>query len=49
MIEGATNLKSNDFKSARRYAVQYVYQQDINQQLFLQESALNNFMIQSQV
>lgn len=49
MIEGATNFKSSDFKSARICAVQFVYQQDLNQQLFIQESTLNNFIIQSKV
>ena len=49
MIEGSSDLKSTDFKSARKYAVQFVYQQDINQQLFLHESTLNNFIVQSNV
>ena len=49
MIEGSSDLKSTDFKSARKYAVQFVYQQDIKQQLFLHESTLNNFIVQSNV
>lgn len=49
MIEGTNGLKSSDFKSARKFAFQYVYQQDVNQQLFLHESTLRNFLIQSQV
>ena len=49
MIEGSSHLKPSDFKLARKFAVQFVYQQDVNQQLFLQESALKNFLIQNQV
>jgi len=49
MIEGASGLNPIDFKSVRQFAVQFVYQQDINQQLFLHESTLNNFILQSQI
>ncbi|MES2613810.1 MAG: transcription antitermination factor NusB [Bdellovibrionota bacterium] len=49
MIEEASGLKSEDFKLIRKYAVQFVYQQDINQQLFLNDTTLNNFMVQSSV
>lgn len=49
MIEGASNLKSADFKLARKYAVQFVYQQELNQQLFLHDTTLTNFIIQSHV
>ena len=49
MIDGATGLKPADFKQIRRFAVQFVYQQDINQQFVMQRQALDNFMRQSEV
>jgi N utilization substance protein B len=49
MIEGGAGLKTSDFKLARKYAVQFLYQQDINQQLFLHEQTLRNFIEQSEV
>lgn len=49
MIDGSSGLKPVDFKMARKFAVQFVYQQEINQQLFLQDSILFNFMNQSNV
>jgi N utilization substance protein B len=47
MIDGTTGLKTSDFKLARKFAVQFLYQQDVNQQLFLHESTLKNFIAQS--
>ncbi|MBX9703561.1 MAG: transcription antitermination factor NusB [Silvanigrellaceae bacterium] len=38
-----THLKPSDFKEIRTFAVQFLYQQDINQQLVLQNSALDTF------
>jgi N utilization substance protein B len=49
MIHGSLGLKIGDFKLARKFAVQFVYQQDVNQQLFMHESTLNNFFVQSEV
>lgn len=49
MIDGATGLKPDDFKIIRRFAVQFVYQQDINQQFVMQRTALDHFMRQSQI
>lgn len=49
MIDGATGLKPADFKQIRRFAVQFVYQQDINQQFVMQRQALDHFMRQSEV
>jgi transcription antitermination protein NusB len=49
MIDGATGLKPDDFKKIRRFAVQFVYQQDINQQFVMQRTALDHFMRQSQI
>jgi transcription antitermination protein NusB len=49
MIDGATVLKPADFKQIRRCAVQFVYQQDINQQFVMQRQALDQFMRQSEV
>jgi transcription antitermination protein NusB len=49
MIDGATGLKPADFKQIRRFAVQFVYQQDINQQFVMQRQALDQFMRQSEV
>ncbi len=49
MIEGSLNLKAADFKIARKYAFQFVYQQELNQQLFLHEQTLRNFIAQSHV
>ena len=49
MIDGATGLKPADFKQIRRYAVQFIYQQDLNQQFVMQKQSLDNFMRQSEV
>lgn len=49
MIKGSSGLTPSDFKLARKYAVQFLYQQDINQQFFLHDATLNNFVIQSNV
>jgi 4-hydroxy-3-methylbut-2-enyl diphosphate reductase len=40
---------SNRDIDLRKFAVQFVYQQDINQQLFLRETTLKNFLKQNQV
>ncbi len=42
-------LKPADFKQIRRFAVQFVYQQDINQQFVMQYQVLEQFMRQSEV
>lgn len=49
MIDGTTGLKPADFKQIRRFAVQFVYQQDINQQFVMQRQVLDHFMRQSEV
>ena len=49
MIQGQATLKSADFKLARKYAFQFLYQQDLNQQFFLHTSTLKNFIDQSEV
>jgi N utilization substance protein B len=49
MIDGATGLKPADFKQIRRYAVQFIYQQDLNQQFVMQKQSLDNFMRQSEI
>ena len=42
-------LKPADFKQIRRFAVQFVYQQDINQQFVMRYQVLEQFMRQSEV
>lgn len=49
MIDGAMGLKPADFKQVRKFAVQFIYQQDINQQFVMQKQALDLFMQQSEV
>ncbi|BBH51709.1 transcription antitermination factor NusB [Fluviispira sanaruensis] len=49
MIEGVTGLKPADFKQVRRFAVQFAYQQDVNQQYVMQKSVLEQFIKQSEV
>ncbi|WGL61503.1 transcription antitermination factor NusB [Pigmentibacter sp. JX0631] len=49
MIENSKGLKPADFKQIRRSAVQFVYQQDINQQFVMQYQTLQHFMHQSEV
>lgn len=49
MIENSKGLKPADFKQIRRFAVQFVYQQDINQQFVMQHQTLQHFMQQSDV
>jgi N utilization substance protein B len=49
MIHGTTGLKPTDFKQVRRFAVQFIYQQDINQQFVMQKQAMEQFMKQSEV
>jgi N utilization substance protein B len=49
MINGSSNLKTVDLKMVRKFSVQFLYQQDVNQQLFMQDSTLRNFLVQNQV
>ncbi|APJ02518.1 transcription antitermination factor NusB [Silvanigrella aquatica] len=49
MIESTTALKPADFKQIRRCAVQFIYQQDVNQQFVMQRQALDQFMRQFEV
>lgn len=49
MISDTKGLKPIDFKQIRRFAVQFVYQQDVNQQLVMQKQTLDHFMRQSGV
>lgn len=49
MIENEMGLKPADFKQIRRAAVQFVYQQDINQQFVMQYQALEQFMRQAEI
>ena len=49
MIDGARGLKPADYKQIRRFAVQFIYQQDLNQQFVMQRQVLDNFMRQSEV
>jgi len=49
MIDSARGLKPADYKQIRRYAVQFIYQQDLNQQFVMQRQVLDNFMRQSEV
>ena len=49
MIHGTIGLKPADFKQVRRFAVQFIYQQDINQQFVMQKQAMEQFMKQSEV
>ena len=48
MIHGTIGLKPADFKQVR-FAVQFIYQQDINQQFVMQKQAMEQFMKQSEV
>ncbi len=49
MVQLVVGLKSNDLKIIRKYAFQYLYQQEINQQFFLHFSSLNDFFSQTNV
>lgn len=49
MPENQFGLKTSDIKLIRRWAVQFLYQQDINQQLFLQDATLRNFIEQNSI
>ncbi|RDB35448.1 transcription antitermination factor NusB [Spirobacillus cienkowskii] len=49
MIDGENGLKSSDFKKIRRLAVQFIYQQDVNQQFVMQKQVLDQFMKQFEV
>jgi N utilization substance protein B len=49
MIDGENGLKSSDFKKIRRLAVQFIYQQDVNQQFAMQKQVLDQFMKQFEV
>lgn len=48
-MEQATNLKLEDYRKIRRFAVQFSYSSDVNQQFTLQNSALENFIQHAEV
>lgn len=49
MILANTQLKPADYKQIRRFAVQFVYQQEINQQFSMQNSIFEMFTRQTPV
>ncbi len=49
MAQWVSGLKSQELKIIRKYAFQYLYQQEINQQFFLHSSSLYDFFSQADV
>lgn len=49
MIQPANGLSASQLKQIRRFAIQFVYQQDANQQLFFQENVFQAFCSQMEV
>lgn len=48
-MEQSLRLKSEDYKKIRRFAVQFAYSCDVNQQFVLQNAVLESFMEHAEV